>query len=132
MNNQAGFISRVLTWALAGVVFVGGLFYSRHAHEGQALYPMRILGEQIEYALIPSEEGKISFRIDQLNDQAFEARKDVQNGDLETAKKRSQEILQKSDELKQRIDNLAQEGHDVADLKQNLKAVEQACAQITN
>lgn len=131
MSNQAGFISRILTIAMAAIIFIGGLFYARHAHQGQVLYPMRILGEEIEYVLIPSEEEKINFRIEQLNDLSFEIRKDIQTGNFEEADQQSEELSKKSQELQNRVDNLAKEGKDTTNLNQSLKAIEQgqACTQ---
>lgn len=123
MNSQAGFISRILSIAMLGLIFVAGLFYARHAHEGQVLYPLRILGEEIEYALIPSEEGKINFRIDQLNDDSFDIRRYEQKADYNKVAEESKKLIEKSQEIKNRIDDLVKRGQDTKELNENLNSV---------
>lgn len=130
-NSESGFIVRKLL-GLAAVVFLFlfGLLYSRHVQEGEVLYPLRILGEEIEYALIPSEEGKINYRIEQLNHQTMNIRKAAQKGQSDKAAEESKNFNQKSEEIQKRIDELAKTGKDTKELSENLKAVtsQEKCA----
>lgn len=121
---------RILFFALILILVVYGLFIARHANEGDALFPVKVLGEEIEYALTPSLEGKAQIKLGQLADLNIALRKEINQDNIDKAVERTENIQPKIEEIKTDISQISKEGKNASNLSQTLQANidDQLCA----
>ena len=115
-------MGRILSFSLIIILAAYGLFISRHSNKGETLYPLKILGEEIEYALTPTVEGKASIKLDRLADQNTELRQNVNQDDLDKAIDNSEKFQETINEIKQDIGKAKDEGKNTDNLNQELTA----------
>ncbi|OGE80781.1 MAG: hypothetical protein A3H72_01550 [Candidatus Doudnabacteria bacterium RIFCSPLOWO2_02_FULL_48_8] len=110
LGGQQGFIiGKLLSLIGLALILMVLLFLSRFAQEGENFYPMRVLGEQIEYSLIPTESGKINYKIEQLDDSAFSSRKSAALDDFDKVRRNSEKFVEERQELQKRAESVPDE-----------------------
>lgn len=122
--RQSGFIlGKIAT--LVGLVFIllGLLVYARQASENEFLYQLKILGDEIEYRITPTKSGKVSLRLSQLEEKTLELRQEPENAPSQELVEDTKKFEKKSEELKQKIDELEDSGKKVDNLNSKLRAI---------
>ena len=119
---------RKFFWVLLIITIAGyGLLASRHTSAGEWLYPVKVLGDQIEYQLTPGDSNKARLKLGWLAQQGVEVKKDAQTTDqakTDTDKRKFQDL---SGQIQTDIQRIEDSGRDVSDLKATLQAIIENC-----
>lgn len=114
---------------LVAVAFVGyGLLASRQTSEGSWLYPVRILGDQIEYQLTPGDSDKVKLKLDWLGQKGIEVKKDNIANNKAAAENDTKDFNNLVSGITSDIKKLQDAGKDVTDLNQTLQAIIASCS----
>lgn len=122
-------IRKFMGFVFLVVMVFYGLLVSRSAQEGELLYPVKLLGEQIEYSLTPTPEGKVKLKLGRLEDTPITSRQASEKQDfpklIDDTKKLAEKIKGIRDEIGQLPDSDKKEN-----LKSNARAIvgSQQCA----
>lgn len=125
MRNQDGFIvTKILQLTVLIIIALIGILISRHADEGEALYPFKVLGDSIEYYTATSPEVKIEIKLDRLEETNMVIRKAKIKNDAAKVADKTEEFEKKLNQIKEEVKKLKDKGTDTTDLELELEAVE--------
>lgn len=123
-------IKKLLSLFVFAFAILAGLFLSRTAEKGETLYPIRILGEEIEYNLTPRPADKALLRLRQLEHDSIAMHESVNNNDIDRVGDQVTDFKDKQAAVGKQIQGIKDSGKDVASLQNNLNAIKNtvACA----
>lgn len=111
-------------WVVVAVGLVSyGLVASRETAPGSLLYPAKLLGDQIEYRLMPAEADKVKLKLDWLGQKSIDIKKDTLANDSAQTKIDTRNFQDLADQIKTDIKRLQDSGKNVTDLNNTLKAI---------
>jgi len=123
-NKEAGFIlSKLVSFIFFVFLILAGLFVARNASEGEMLYPLKVLGEEIEYQLTPTASGKIKLRLEQLESKPIDTREALAENRISDVIGRTNDVETKVRSLKEVISKEKESGTETKLFDRRLNAI---------